>query len=260
MLCSQCGKTVIEESKFCNHCGVRIREEDNKETQLVVNNNTEIDLIDTTLQVKSKEVNKTGKRRIAIAIIAGIVLLGGSGGGYLYYLDRQQKEAEAATAKLNEYKENLGVAAVNIIGYSLIAGIICEQYSTVWKDSIDARYGITVNGKKAYDFNEAISYKREELSKTIKTLHEKKDETDKIMKLLNNPPAEYQKAYDALVQAYIVFTDYVSQADSPTGSLLTFNQKKNQLSSDIMKKFNEFKVLIPNMEDKQKEISNIIDI
>ncbi|GAB6990113.1 hypothetical protein JCM16418A_21630 [Paenibacillus pini] len=41
---------------------------------------------------------------------------------------------------------------------------------------------------------------------------------DKLMKSLNNPPAEFQKAYDTLVELYGYYTQYTDQADSPTGS------------------------------------------
>ncbi|OPH54987.1 hypothetical protein BC351_30160 [Paenibacillus ferrarius] len=256
MFCNSCGKEVINESKFCNFCGNKLIEDD----VLGSDENNEVEIVLQTKELNQEKLEittkKSKKKKLMIVILISLLVIFGAGGGYWYYYNYQlqQKElkAQQQQKQLQEYKHSLGTATLNIVGYTVIAAQICDAYSKVWKESIDSRYGITtVNGKKAYDFNEALKYKREELKSSITKLDEKKEETDRLMQSLNNPPAEYQKAYDVLVQLYTLFTDFVSQADSPTGSLLTFNQKVNQLSSDIGKKVNEFKILLPSFDINQ---------
>jgi len=69
------------------------------------------------------------------------------------------------------------------------------------------------------------------------------------MQRLNSPPEEYKKSYDVLIELYGYYTQYMEQAISPTGSLIEFNNKSNDLSSQISKLYNQFKILLPNLDE-----------
>lgn len=109
------------------------------------------------------------------------MILASGSGGYWYY-DNLQKEEE-------NYQNNISEAVLKIMAYSYISEEITNIYSSVWSDAIDSDYGITVNGKLAYDFNTAITYQREELDEKgiLSSLKENTEEVDTLMKELNNP-------------------------------------------------------------------------
>lgn len=70
---------------------------------------------------------------------------------------------------------------------------------------------------------------------------------------LNNPPDEYEKIFDKLLEMYSLTEEMAGLAMSPSGSLITFNQKINELSEDIVKLNNEIEVLLPSKDDMNNE-------
>jgi hypothetical protein len=79
--------------------------------------------------------------------------------------------------------KNISEAALRIMAYSYISEQITNIYSTVWSNAIKSNYGITVNGKSAYDFNTALQYQREELDDKgiLTSLKENTDIVDSLM-------------------------------------------------------------------------------
>jgi type II secretory pathway pseudopilin PulG len=71
------------------------------------------------------------------------------------------------------------------------------------------------------------------------------DDVTNRIKALNNPPPEYEKASEIAFELYSLYDEYVSLAISPSGSLSSFNERTNQLSSDIIKKSKEFNSRMP---------------
>lgn len=242
IICKNCGEELSDGSVFCNKCGYKVTE---TEIPIETMNEVAITVQDNTVNVKSKKT----KKPIFISLLVVLILLV-SGGGYWYFTTDQQKKEEAI---VNTYKENLALAVTKMMGYSIVSEQICNQYSDVWNRAIEADYGIEVNGQHASDFNEAILYQREEYEEkdVLKSIKDNTAEVDKLMQGLNNPPAEYQNSYDKLVELYGLYTQYADEADSPKGSLVEFNKTTNELSSEISKLFNQFKVLLPNIDEKK---------
>jgi len=73
----------------------------------------------------------------------------------------------------------------------------------------------------------------------------KKDEVASLIRKLNNPPQEYKDAYDIAFELYSNYENYISFALSPSGSLISYNQKANEVSSNIVTKIREFEVKLP---------------
>ncbi|QUL57356.1 zinc ribbon domain-containing protein [Paenibacillus tritici] len=257
--CPNCGQELPEESMFCNKCGSKIH----LESTISEDFNNEVAATSTTLSdMVVMDKPKKSKKKIFIPMIVLILILG-SGGGYWYYTDQQKKEEARIEAAETKYQEDLSTAVLKMMGFSLISEEVCSTYSDVWNRAIEADYGIEVNGKRAYDFNEAIVYQKEafEQHDILDAIKKNTDEVDKLMQGLNSPPVKYQKAYDFLVELYGLYTQYTDQADSPTGSLLEFNKKTNELSSEISKAYNQFKILLPNLdENKIKDYTDSVTI
>lgn len=251
--CEQCGTKLSEGSLFCNKCGSKII---SNEVELV-NMHEEIAV---SIQTDDSMVPKVKKKKtLLISLLTLIVLIAFGGGGYWYITDQQKKEE----ASINQYKEDLAFAVMRMMGYSIISEQICNQYAKVWDEAIDADYGIEVNGKYASDFNEAIVYQREafEEKDVLKNIKDNTAEVDKLMRRLNDPPAEYQNSYDKLIELYGLYTQYAELADYPKGSLLEFNKTRNNLSSEISKLFNQFKILLPNLkEEKVLDYTESVDL
>jgi flagellar basal body-associated protein FliL len=201
----------------------------------------ENDLVASEVQTE----RKSRKTKWILLSLVLLIVLGCSGAGYAAYGFWKAKEQE-----ISNYHNELMSVAHYIISSAAIAEEIGNQYAVVWKQAINSKYGITVNNKLAVTFSQAVEYKREELIDEIEELLKDRKLLDERMRSLNKPPSQYQKAYDALIQMYISYTEYVELADSPSGSLVSFNEKRDQISSGLIGKYNEFKVLVPKLNQE----------
>lgn len=244
--CSNCNEELVSESLFCNKCGAKVINEKN----LNDSDDSDVYAEKSLIEIPKETKKKSKMKKIFIFALVGILILASAGSGYWYYTDKQSK---AALAQALEYRENLGNAVLRMMGFAIVSEQVCDLYSDVWNRSIKSSYGITVNGKKAYDFNEALRYEREALSdkNILKGISDNTKEVDTLMQKLNTPPIEYQKAYDFLIELYGSYTQLTDQANSPSGSLVEFNKKINQLSSDFSKTYNQFKVLLPSLDESK---------
>lgn len=67
----------------------------------------------------------------------------------------------------------------------------------------------------------------------------------KAMSEISNPPTEYSKAYDLLLDVYSIYSQLYSLARSPQGSYVSFNKTVNDISLEFEKGFNKLDVLLP---------------
>ena len=128
----------------------------------------------------------------------------------------------------------------------MLAGTMCELYSDVWNRAIEDD-GVMVGDRYAFDFNTAITYQQElfESKGSLKDIDDNKKKVDDLLKNAKAPAEEYKPAYDAAVEMYQSYSELISQASSPSGSLIEFNKTKNELLSEINKKADEFKIKMP---------------
>lgn len=217
--------------------------------------------IETIMSGKMTEENVPKKLKpiISASIFIAIIIL-------VSILAYQKSQA---TDK-KEYEKELKSVVVEIITESAKAENMIATYSKVWRTNIEmtldeqrlaSALGISTSEVRKYitkpnyssyyafkgDFNTAIKLTNEYFIKTgkIELLENAKSEISTKMRQLNNPPEEYVKAYEIAFELYSFYEEYVALAITPSGSLLTFNQKANSLSSDIIKKSKEFAVRIP---------------
>lgn len=159
---------------------------------------------------------------ILIVAIIGVIANGAA---------QKQKQKE-------KYLKTLQLTEVLILG-SVISSIkLCEEYSDTWRDAIDRRR----------NFSDAVNSKMAENKSRINDLEEQKEVIDKLMKELNNPPNEFKKTHDKLLEIYGIYMQLYSQAKGPSGTLVSFNQNINRLQEDYFKASNELKILTPDIK------------
>ena len=65
------------------------------------------------------------------------------------------------------------------------------------------------------------------------------------MRKLKNCPNQYQEAYNALLELHGIYSQLHSLASSPTGSLLSFNNRVNDLESEFTRIEGKLKIYMP---------------
>lgn len=144
--------------------------------------------------------------------------------------------------KSEDYHNLISLTELSIVAASAKAVDVCSEYNDVWSGAIN----------RGGSFNYAISSKKDELESngTTKSIEETKKGIDSMMKKLNSPPREYEKAYSKLMELYGTYCEIESQAVSPSGSLVSFTSNINSLQSKLLREANEFDVLVPQADKK----------
>jgi hypothetical protein len=154
------------------------------------------------------------------------------------------------TISNNRFNKNVKNATENLIISAYIAKYTTDAYSEIWKKKINAGYrDIWIDGERKYfsDFSEAVRYRITQykelgiLNKMDSTLNLSKQIVQKIdASFFGN-----KEAKKCMKDFYLNVTEYCSLANSPTGSLQSFNNKTNELSALISKNMKEMELYLP---------------
>lgn len=169
-----------------------------------------------------------------------------------------------------KYGENLQSVADDLLGNSADIETIVNQYSKVWSMSIKSKNAISISqmmsetglseeeiteyflinnaGNISSDFSTNIHSLNAYYEGTgaLEEIRTKSEEIKSRMAELNNPPSEYEKAYDELLDMYTHSEEYAEMALSPTGSLQSFNSETSQLSTDILSQYKRIEATVPS--------------
>lgn len=169
-----------------------------------------------------------------------------------------------------EYRLNLQGLSDDILDNATDVEKILNEYSSVWKFSIENSSAITVDEmaermgfsqekiKEVFEINSAGNVPNDFSTNvhSLKTYYESNDEIAEVKERselikegisnLNGPPKGYDKAYDEVLDMYDLSEKFTEMVLNPSGSLQIFNEDKNQLSSDILSKHKRIKVVLPN--------------
>ena len=181
---------------------------------------------------------KNKKKRLLIIgiIIAALIIIGSVIGWFKYQEAQKEKYAKIQAETI-----------VNMQIESILSALIISKYSEVWSNAID-------NGN---DFNVALANFKDGLeeSDVIKDREKAQDKIRNNMKLLQNPPDEYLESYIATKELYGTYTKMAEQTMSPSGSLIEFNRKTNDLFSQFQEQKENVEISLPaDVKKIKKEI------
>jgi len=169
-----------------------------------------------------------------------------------------------------EYNESVQSLSSQILENSTKAEEITNEYSRIWRHSIESRVAIPipeveqVTGldeeiiREHFVINTADNVPEEfslnvhslnsyfESTGDLDDLRETAEEIKEEVSNLNNPPEDFEQVYDELLDMFTYSEEYVSLALSPDGSLQSFTEKRNDLSSEILNLSQRIDVLLPN--------------
>ncbi|CAM3734568.1 hypothetical protein GCM10009865_14360 [Aeromicrobium ponti] len=153
-------------------------------------------------------------------------------------------QSVSAEEMIGIYSEVWSTSIDITIDDSAMASILNIEYYDVPKYfKSDDRGYIAFQG----NFEKALSKTQYYFKKPGKSgeIESNREEVTELIKKLNDPPEKYKDAYDIAFEMYSLYEKYITFALSPSGSLMTYNQEANKLSSDLVTKVKEFEVKMP---------------
>ncbi|MDA2051819.1 hypothetical protein PDM87_27780 [Bacillus cereus] len=153
----------------------------------------------------------------------------------------QKKESEYVMAAANFYN--------NIDSFEWFSTTVLSGYSTTWSEAI--------NNRK--DFNAEIISKKTESDKMIKHADLLYSEMGQQLKVISEAtkehPEQYKEIYEEYKKIYSIVTALNEQVNSPTGSLISFNQNVNSLIQEYKKVKGNINIAITeDIKNKSEQI------
>lgn len=185
-----------------------------------------------------KEKRKISKKKIILLSIMFLVIVLLVVCGIITYKANNSK-------KIKKYDELLTSTGAEVYIDGLLSEIYCYKISDIWHDCIwESRY---------CDFNEEINDYLDDNESSLNKLETRKNNIgNNIKKLKSYPNKEYKATYDKLVELYGIYSKLLDMAVSPSGNYTNYIKEYNEYSSDFKSKYDELKVLQPEIE-KQVE-------
>ncbi|MED3022377.1 MULTISPECIES: hypothetical protein [Bacillus cereus group] len=156
--------------------------------------------------------------------------------------EEKKKESEYLMAAANFYND--------IESFEMYSTLVLFGYSETWSDAI----------KNQKDFNTELKSKKIESDPMIKRADLIYTEMGEQLKLVSEAtkkhPDLYKDVYEEYKNIYSVVTALNEQVNSPTGSLISFNQNVNSLQQEYKKSKGNINISITDDIKRQSEKIN----
>ena len=237
--CEDCGEELPNNSTFCPNCGCPVTTEISK-TDKQSPQKVEISAVNLPV------VKKSAKKYILISVSVVIVIAILVTIGLIVKNNKAQKSKE-------DYIKNVKSASYLMLTGAAEAEEAGNLIKSVWYNTIYEKHDTktdkytTKNGYTFYDdFNDSllVLYSDSVFGSKITNIEYNQESVSKLMKQLQNPPAEFEEAYRTLqdyYNAYLTLTDLVI---NPSGSLQTFSTSFNDADSETSRCFKAMKMYI----------------
>jgi hypothetical protein len=175
---------------------------------------------------------------IFISLFFGFFCLAG---GFLFSGFLVKKNQSIGEAKKREYEKKFLEISYDIITNTYMSELILEGTSKVWRSAIEI----------GVDFNGQIQGYLAGMKSSLKIMEDNNNKIEVGMQDLKDYPIQYQEAYNTLMELYEVYSQIYALARAPSGSLMSFNNKVNDLTSEFTKITSRLKIYMPNLNLKQ---------
>ncbi len=137
----------------------------------------------------------------------------------------------------DEYKSELSQTRNKMVLSNFQCSGVIEGHLKLWLLAVESE-GYTTVGEgiqKSLDIHKS----------SIEGIKESQIEIKKMMTELNDPPKDFERVYDKLMEAYVTYSSLSEAATSPSGSLLTYSREVKDLQRKLNGQFTEIKILLP---------------
>ena len=152
------------------------------------------------------------------------------------------------TASVRTFEKNINEFTAEILDAATIAEKATNLYSEIWSDYI--RRQRSISGVRFWldgewvgfsCFSEAVNYRKTQLetSGTLKRMNNGMSIANEVLKKIDNSWFGNREAKRIAKEMYLNVSELCSLANSPTGSLQSFNSKTSELSSSIARNIRE---------------------
>ncbi len=233
--CPECSKEISDKVVSCPHCGFPLNK-DTIETQ-------KVEIASVNLKMEAKKKKKLFSIIVSIIIICGIIF-----SGYSVYSKEQAKKVS------EEYATNIDLMMSEMLYSSREAESLINLTSDVWYNTIFEEYDSSTDKytrKTGYwesDFNVSLKYLYEDNTTKTKVSNMKSAsaKVTELIKKLQNPPEEYVRVYDTLLELHSSYQGLIDLAINPIGTLTTFNDSSNKNISKFVELYKKVETQLPN--------------
>ncbi|ART74853.1 hypothetical protein B4U37_01770 [Sutcliffiella horikoshii] len=184
-------------------------------------------------------------------------------------IDQIESHEEASI----QYKQDIDSVVSDLLKTVASAENMIQNYAHVWNAGISKDTYMTIEhaqnllsidestARKYFATSGYTNFIDSDFQKLIQELKFYYTDTGKIPELqsnmesiqanlqnLNDPPVEYEPIFAEVLELYRIGNEYTQFAINPTGSLITYNQSTNQLSTDFISQHNRVAILKPGKE------------
>ncbi|PFJ26045.1 hypothetical protein COI92_18590 [Bacillus anthracis] len=164
-------------------------------------------------------------------------------------LQENAKEAKEKKEREVRYVQAAAEFYYNIEIMGFVATFVLPQYSEVWSKAID----------DCRDFNVAIHAKRKSLNSMVAQssviYSDMEGQLKTMSEAVKENPNKYKELYDEYKKMYGTITSLKEQTESPSGTLVTFNQNANMLLQEYKKYKGNIDVAVS--QDIKNEVEKI---
>lgn len=227
-ICEECGAELEEEMATCPFCGCPVTE--SNDVNLDVPQQVEVTGVRMTKRTKKIAVIAGGAIVLIIAVIVGIGLI------------QKKRAADQAQKAKKEYATNLNTITYVMLDACSKAEECGNLIKSVWsnaifKESDDETDEYTKpDGYFVSDFNDALGNLFADFSfkEKLKSVSEKQDTINSLMKQLKNPPEEYKEAYGKMQEFYDAYLTLTNLVTDPSGNLQTYSTSFSKADTEAL--------------------------
>ena len=156
-------------------------------------------------------------------------------------------------SNVDEYDKKMSEAMENALVTAGLSEYVCNKTSDVWHKAITTHFDS--HGNRCSDFNQALRVLYEDLSNagTYDKINDYKKKMNDLSKELSKFPESRKDVYNEFVDMITNVNAFAKLATEPEGSLQSYNQEIRQISNNITKAFDTFKIKYPYLFENSKE-------